>query len=273
MRPGKAQALLVCDLDGTLIDHSLVLDPALVAAVRRAAERGLLVSLATGRMPPAVDRYRDELRIRAPLIYYNGALIRDPLSGEDLLSLTLPRGVLRHAYTVFAHAPVHPLFFRDDQLYCLDESLPIRSYCDEEGLRVEVVPDPEDFLGLGAFVKSLLIGHPAALPVVREDLEGVVGKGAKLLHTRSNFLEMIPAEASKGSALAALARHLGVPLERVVAVGDQENDVDMLQAAGMGVAMPHAPEFVRKSADRIAPLPEAGGLLALFHELLPDYFD
>lgn len=266
-------ALLVCDLDGTLIDDSGVLDPALVAAVRRAAERGLLISIATGRMPPAVDRYRDELRIRAPLIYYNGALIRDPLSGEDLLSLTLPRGVLRHAYPVLAHAPVHPLFYRDDRLYCLDESLPIRSYCDEEGLRVEVVPDPEDFLGLGAFVKSLMIGHPDALPIIREALEGVVGEGAKLLRTRSNYLEVVPAAASKGAALAELARHLGVDLERVIAVGDQENDVEMLQTAGMGVAMPHAPDFVRASADRVAPPPESGGLLALFHELLPDYFD
>ncbi len=264
--------LLVCDLDGTLIDHSGLLDPDLVAAVRRAADRGLLISLATGRMPAATDRYRDGLGIRAPIIYYNGALLRDPLSGEDLLSLTLPRGVLRHAYEIIAHAPVHPLFYRDDQLFCLEQSLPVRTYCDEEGLRAEVVPEPADFLSLGAFVKSLLIGHPAALPLVREELEAVVGEGAKLLRTRSNYLEVVPSAASKGRALARLADHLAVPLERVVAVGDQENDLEMIQAAGMGIAMPHAPEFVRAAADRVAPEPGAGGLLALFRELLPDRF-
>lgn len=265
-------ALLVCDLDGTLVDHSGLLDPELVAAFRRAADRGLLISLATGRMPAATTRFRDELRVRAPIIYYNGALVRDPLSGEDLLSLTLPRGVLRHAYDVFAHAPVHPLFYRDDQLYCLERSLPIRSYCDEEGLRAEVIPDPLEFLSLGAFVKSLLIGHPDALPVVREELEGVVGEGAKLLRTRHTYLEVVPAAASKGSALARLAAHLAVPLERVVAVGDQENDLEMIQAAGVGVAMPHAPEFVRAAADRVAPEPGAGGLLALIRELIPEHF-
>lgn len=265
-------ALLVCDLDGTLIDHSLVLDPGLVGAFRRAAERGLLISLATGRMPAAAARYRDELRLQAPIIYYNGALLRDPLSGKDLLSLTLPRGILRHAYDVFAHAPVHPLFYRDDTLYCLEQSLPVRSYCDEEGLRAEVIDEPSDFLSLGAFVKSLLIGHPQTLPLVREELEGVVGAGARLLRTRSTYLEVVPATASKGSALTRLAEQLDVPLERVVAVGDQENDLEMIQVAGLGVAMPHAPDFVRAAADRVAPAPDAGGLLALLRELMPEHF-
>lgn len=264
--------LLVCDLDGTLIDRSVTLEPALVRAFRRAAARGLCISIATGRMPAAVDRYRDELGIRAPLILYNGALIRDPSSGRDLLSLTLPRGLLGTAYEVFAHAPVDPLFYRDDRLYCLAPSLAIRIYCDQEGLRAHVIADPRDFLRQGAFVKGLFIGHPEALPVLRRELEGIVGDRARLLRTRSNYLELIPATASKGAALRELAAHLGVSLERVIAIGDEENDVEMLRAAGLGVAMPDASDAVRAAADRVAPTPAEGGLLALFSELLPEHF-
>mgnify|MGYP001061743204 CR=1 FL=1 len=73
----EARDLLVCDLDGTLVDKSLELDPDLVEAFHRAAERGLLISLATGRMPPGAERYRAELGITAPSIYYNGALVRE----------------------------------------------------------------------------------------------------------------------------------------------------------------------------------------------------
>ena len=264
--------LLVCDLDGTLIDRSMALDPALVSAVKRAAGRGLQVSIATGRMPASVDRYREELDIRAPLIYYNGALIRDPASGRDLLAHHLPRGILGTAFEVFANAPVDPLFFRDEQLYCLELSLPIRSFCGDEGLRAHVIPDPEEFLRQGAFVKTMFIGHPDVLPIVREDLESVIGGEAKLVRTASHYLEIVPAAASKGSALGCLAEHLGVPLERVVAVGDQENDVEMIRAAGLGVAMPHAPDAVRAAADRTAPPAADGGLLALFADALPDYF-
>jgi Cof subfamily protein (haloacid dehalogenase superfamily) len=267
-----ADDLLVCDLDGTLIDRAGVLDPALVSAFRRAAGRGLLISIATGRMPQTADRYRHELGIDAPMIFYNGALIRDPVSGQDLLSLALPRGILGRAYEIFAHAPVDPLFYRDDQLYCLELSLPIRGFCDEEGLRAHLIPDPLGFLAQGAFVKGLFMGHPAVLPVLREELDGVIGAEARLVRSHEKYLELLPATASKGRALGELAAHVGVPLARVVAVGDQENDLEMIAAAGTGVAMPEAPEQVRAAADRVAPAPAEGGLLALFREVLPDYF-
>jgi Cof subfamily protein (haloacid dehalogenase superfamily) len=265
--------LLVCDLDGTLIDGSMTLEPSLATAFRRAAERGLAVSIATGRMPAAADRYRDELGITAPVIYYNGALVRDGSGRPDLVSLTLPRGVLARAWAVFSNAPVHPNFYRDGRLHCVEKTFEIRRYCDEEGLRVEVVDDPAGFLELGAFIKTLLIAHPRDLDVVREELTPVVAEHGRLVRTRRDYLEIIPVTASKGAALARLAAHLGVSLARVVAVGDQENDLEMLREAGLGVAMPHAPDAVRRAADRVAPGAAAGGPLALFAELFPGRFD
>lgn len=264
--------LLVCDLDGTLIDETAILDPEIVSAFAGAMDRGLVISLATGRMPPGVERYRDELGLTAPLIFYNGALVRDHVGGRDLLTLTLPRGLLWEAYQAFANAPVHPLFYRDDRVYCLERSVPVRAYTEAQGLRLSEVPERETFLRMGAFVKSLLIGPPAALPLVREDLEGVVAGAARLVMTRANYLEMIPSRASKGAALSVLAQHLGIPLERVIAVGDQENDLEMLVEAGMGIAMPQAPEPIRKAADRVPAAPGAHGLLSLLRELAPEHF-
>jgi Cof subfamily protein (haloacid dehalogenase superfamily) len=264
--------LLVCDLDGTLVGKSEPLDPALVKAFHRARERGLLISLATGRMPPGAERFRDELGLTAPCIYYNGALVRDHEEGRDLFSLTLPRGLLGRAYEVFANAPVHPLFYRDDRLYCLEETFPVLEYAGEQQIRIETIPDPDDFLRLGGFVKSLFIGHPAILPLVRGELEPVAQPDARLVMTRTDYLEMIPAGASKGVALRHLCDHLDVPLARVIAVGDQENDLEMLEAAGLGVAMPDAPGRVRAAAGRVAPPAREGGLLALFRELMPEHF-
>ena len=90
--------LLVCDLDGTLVDKKTGLDPTLVEGFHRARERGLRIALATGRMPPGAERFRDELGVTDPCIFYNGALIRDHESGRDLFSLTLPRGLLGQIY-------------------------------------------------------------------------------------------------------------------------------------------------------------------------------
>jgi Cof subfamily protein (haloacid dehalogenase superfamily) len=261
--------LLVCDLDGTLIGDSMTLEPPLVQAFHRAAGRGLAISIATGRMPAAADRYRDELGITAPVIYYNGALVRGGNGSGDLVSLTLPRGILARAWAVFSQAPVHPIFYRDEQLFCVEKTFAVRRYCDEEGLRAEVVDDPAAFLELGAFIKALLIGHPRDLDVVRQELTPIVGEHGRLVRTRGDYLEIIPLAASKGAALSRLAAHLHVPLPRVVAVGDQENDLEMLREAGLGVAMPHAPEPVRRAADRIAPGGADGGLLALFGRSSP----
>lgn len=274
-RDGAAPAcydLLVCDLDGTLLDDSMRLDPALVEAFHRAVARGLAISLATGRMPAAADPYRDELGITAPVIYYNGAVVRGAPGGPDLLSLTLPRGVLGRAWTVVSQAPVHPIFYRDDRLFCAERTLAVRRYCDEEGLTVDVVPDLEEFLGLGSFIKSLLIGHPRDLDIVRGELTPIVAEHGRLVRTRRDYLEIIPVAASKGAALGPLAAHMGVTVDRVVAVGDQENDIELLRAAGLGIAMPHAPEAVRRAADRVAPSPAEGGLLGLLGELFPEHF-
>ena len=216
--PSGAYDLLVCDLDGTLLDDSMALDPALAEAFRRAAASGLATSLATGRMPEAADVYRDQLGVTAPVIYYNGALVRGGDGGRDLVSLTLPRGVLRRAWTVFSQAPVHPIFYRDDRLCCVERTLPVRRYCEEEGLRVDVVDDPAEFLALGGFVKSLLIGHPKDLRIVREDLTPIVAEHGRLVSTRTDYLEILPVGASKGAALARLSEYLGVPLARTVAV-------------------------------------------------------
>lgn len=264
--------LLVSDLDGTLLDEEMGLAPTLVEAFQRAAARGLPISLATGRMPAAADPYRDQLGITAPVIYYNGAVVRGGDGGPDLISLTLPRGVLGRAWPVVAQAPVHPIYYRDDRLYCVERTPAVRRYCEDEGLTVDVIPDVTEFLGLGAFIKSLLIGHPRDLDIVREELTPIVAEHGRLVRTRRDYLEIIPVAASKGAALARLAEHVRVPLARVVAVGDQENDLEMLRVAGLGVAMPDAPDAVRRAADRVAPPPAEGGLLRLLAELFPRHF-
>jgi hypothetical protein len=95
---------------------------------------------------------------------------------------------------------VHPIFFRDEQLYCMDRTPPIRQFCDDEGLRAHVIPDPADFLGLGAFMKGLFIGHRRDLVVLRADLEGLLGSDARLVHTAEHYLELLPVASTKGAA-------------------------------------------------------------------------
>ena len=126
---------------------------------------------------PGAERFRDELGITGAVHLLQRRPRPRPRGGRDLFSLTLPRGLLARVYDVFTNAPVHPLFYRDDRLYCLEQTFPVLEYAEEQRLRVEAIPDPEDFLRLGGFVKSLFIGHPATLPLVRAELEAAVAAG------------------------------------------------------------------------------------------------
>lgn len=263
--------LLALGLDGTLVDGSMQLDPALRDALRRAAARGLRVTLVTDRAPSGARRYWEELDITAPVILYDGALVRDPATGVDLVEDALPAGLAWQTYALYANAPVHPVFFSGDVIYCLERTQVIARYCAEHELDLEEIGHQEAFLGEASFSRCLFIGHPDVLPILRADLEETVGS-ARLSLSRPDHLELRPEEASTGRALTWLAAHLGVPLEWTIAVGVRESDVEMLRAAGVGVAMPHAPARVRAAADLVAPSPEAGGLLALFAELSPEHF-
>lgn len=263
--------LLVLDLDGVVLDSGMRIDQALEAGVRRAVGRGLRVTLATGRMPQGARPYWERLQISTPLILYNGALVWDAAAGAALYTRTLAPGLPWETYPLYANAPVEPLFFSGDSVFCLEKSNSVVTYCKEQALEAVEVGDRAAFLRDGSFVKCLFIGHPATLAVLREEMAPAVGT-ARLVLSRSNYLELLPAGASKGEALRFLAGHLGIPIERVIAVGDQENDLEMIRAAGLGVAMPDSPPHVRAAAARVAPSQAAGGLAVLLAEVCPDHF-
>src|SRR5438552_16775440 len=107
---------LVCDLAGTLLLQPPDLDPDLVAGCRRAVSRGLIFCVATGRMPPGAESYLAELDASGPGIFYNGAIVRDSEDGRDLLSLTLPSGIIWWVHVIFAHASVKQRFCRSVNL-------------------------------------------------------------------------------------------------------------------------------------------------------------
>jgi hydroxymethylpyrimidine pyrophosphatase-like HAD family hydrolase len=110
--------------------------------------------------------------------------------------------------------------------------------------------------------KVLFVGDPEAIPAMGTLLRETLGRQADVMRSHARFIEVIPKGADKGSGLAWLARHLGVPRESVMAVGDHENDGSMVQWAGVGVAMGNAVPGLKAAADWVAPGLEADGAAA-----------
>ncbi len=256
--PEHPRGILALDIDGTLLGPGSVLADRTRRAVHAAGTAGWLVTLATGRRWGATKPVADALGLEAPLICFNGALIRDSISGEILHYNPLPTEAvspLIHALTGRGLQPVlYEDFASDERLLTgptTNDSPQIAHWLeginDEYGPIVTRVPYEElartpsatrivvfDTIARVEWVGSLAEDLGLAARVLFYPVERHGALMAELLH---------PA-GTKAVALAALAARYGLTMSEVIAVGDGHNDVEMLAEAGVGVAMGQSPPEV-----------------------------
>jgi len=189
-------------------------------------------------------------------VLYHGAGVFHPRENRVLYEARLPFSVVQQVLFVAEKFPVDVQVYRsldDPHIYVRKVSPQIEEFVKKERLPVKVIHDWTKVLDDGS-LKLLFIGQAEVLLDLREALKGVT---ATAVRSERNYLEVLPPGISKGAGLAWLCAWLGIPLERVVAVGDQESDVSMFERVGLGVAMAHAPEPVRRKAHiTVATIPE-----------------
>jgi Cof subfamily protein (haloacid dehalogenase superfamily) len=248
---------LYFDLDGTLLDHDHAVPLALAQAIARARARGLKIGIATGRRKTTTLPYALQIETNAPLILFNGAVVVDADREAVLFHAALPHEETRAVVDAVLAAGVHVCAYVDEDLY-VDPSHPRPQLMGPAGA-VLLSPTERPLRTLPvAPTKLLFVDEPARLVALRADLtaRGLVPPGAHLVRSNPRFLELLPDGVSKGRALPLVAARLGVDVDDIAAFGDDENDADMLAAAGTGVAMAHAPESVRARAARVTPREE-----------------
>ena len=256
--------LLALDIDGTLIEDDGVIGERTIRAVQAAMDLGVLVIVATGRMPSSAMGYVDALRIHGPLLAYQGALIRadpDPAHARKR-GTGLPLG------RIVSHTPMTAEVARDIVVWVRGRNLdPHLNHLERFILRADD-PGAEDysrFNGVSAELAADLataITHPITKILAAgeaEDVAAAFGPATEQFAGRAavtvshpRFLEFLAPGVSKGRALRRVARRAGIPLGQVMAIGDQRNDLEMIAAVGHGVAMPSAPAEVLAIARYIA---------------------
>ncbi len=271
--PAFPIGLIALDLDGTLIGEDLLLRERTTAAIRAAIERGVAVSIVTGRMATSALRFVRELGIRDPIVAYQGALIRAvPEPGDDrlgrlLLHRPLAAAATREVIEWTRSIGLDPHVNHLERFVIRSDDPRAEDYSSFLGGRAVVVDD------LLAWVKrpvSKVIAvaekpmDHAVLDVAREHFAG----RAEVTISHPRFLEFLRPGVSKGAAVRWLARRARVPLANVLAIGDQFNDLEMIASAGHGAAMPHAPQPVRAAARYIAPPLADEGVAELIERLV-----
>jgi len=251
--------LAVFDLDGTLVRRDLTIEPRTLSRLHKLQTRGLKLTVATGRSRQAAWPYVLQLGTQFPVILYNGSVVIDPRTNKVAYERRIRRAQARAALRLAKTFAIEPQLYvqPDDERYFVSEIGAFsKAFTLKDGIQPHVVGDLETFLKQDP-LKLLIIGDRGDLLRFRQLLvaEGV---GVEAVLSEHNFLELLPPNSSKGTALVRLCGQHNIPLERVLAFGDNPNDAEMLAAAGLGVAMATGDEALRRAADLVVESVAAG---------------
>ena len=248
-----AYALAAVDMDGTLLNSAHAITPYTRAVIARAAEAGKVVALCTGR---CLSELREHLADNVGIGYVigeNGACVYDVSARRFIRQLVLPDAVSASILSRVSALDVCVQCFIGNQSYMEAAKKPMlsRYHIGEfesvfDAGTVFVSDIAALFARLGRAEKiNLYFPEPEARDAFRRSL---VGSGLRVADSVGIGLELSPADATKAQGLEALCAHLGIPVSESMAVGDGGNDLDLMRAAGLAVAMGNAIDAVRALA-------------------------
>lgn len=250
-----------------MIGTDLVVRPAVREAIAALRERGVIVVLATGRMYVSSRPFALTLGLTAPLICYQGAMIRELHGSQRILRhrpvpLRLAREVARFA----RERDLTMLVYHDDRVYTARATDEAAYYAALNRVALTDVGDLTGFLTRRPTKIVFVTGPNGARTVAAELAERWSGV-AQVVQSNDRFAELTARGVSKGSALRALARQFGIRRAEIVAIGDHDNDRSLLASAGFGVAMGNAVPELKAIADLVAPSVSEDGVAWAIHEV------
>ncbi len=245
--------LLATDLDDTLLNENWQIGERNKIMIQKARQQGLKVIIATGRMFRSARRYAEELGIELPLISYQGALIKNHLTGEIIKQYPLPNQLALKIVESVRKFGYHLHMYYNDELIVAAKNERVLRYEKMSSCQAHEVGDLEKYLQATGIdpLKILVSEEESKLDAILPDLRELFQDSLHIAKSKSFYLEFSHPLAHKGQALADLAWALGFKQEEVIAVGDGFNDLEMLKWAGLGVAVANAQADIKAAADYV----------------------
>jgi len=249
----SAARLLALDLDDTLLRSDLTISYQTRGAIKKAEAAGVVVVLASGRVPAAMDQFAGLLGMHKKqgyLICNNGTLIQESHTGKIVYEIRMD---VKTALTAFdlADAEGFPVQIYEDDIMYVSRHNEYTGYDQKlTGLRQVVVEHFRAMVGGGCH-KLLIPGDPTLLPPLESILRTYLGDSITIFTSKPYFLEILPANTNKGTALEKVAGMLGIDQKDVIAIGDSMNDEAMIRWAGLGIAMANSDERIKNIADMV----------------------
>ena len=263
--------MLVFDIDGTLLDSKQVLQEQTRTVLKQCQERGILVTIATGKNWDAVRPLAEHLEIHTPLILSNGALLAD-LEGTFEEKMTIPGEVMRSIIRICRQKDKDLVIYLGDRVYVERMTYDL-SFLETFGSVNMIEVGRWESLGekLSEVHKCMAVDRASTqqLMDLEKTLRIEIGDVLEYCLAMPEILDLTPKGATKGAGLARLCERLGLSLSNVMAFGDGNNDIDILTEAGVGVSLANGMTQAKACADLVVPSNDHSGP-AQFLEFLFD---
>lgn len=241
--------LIALDLDGTALNPKSMVEPSTIEAVRMARERGLRVVVSTGRICGEAAEFAEQMGTDDYMVTSGGAALSMVGEKRCFMRLSMPWEASVRAAAALERVGLSTMVYVAENLLITPyDELSFSRYKSNEGYlsSKKVVPSVAEWVANGRVMVDKIFSRgmdPANIANARRVLAGV--EGIRVMSSASDNLEVVSPAADKATALSMVCRLYGTDLSRAAAVGDSENDLEMLAAVGMPIAMGNASDEVK----------------------------
>lgn len=239
---------IVLDLDGTLLNNAHKISETNKKVLKKLESKGVKIFLATGRSYESMRSYHKELNLTTPAICYNGAKII--YHDGSVKEYSIKERSLKTLIDVAREYKTHLNIYQHEIWYSENiENKETEIYKEISGL----IPAEKDFDHLDEMfsTKALYVGEHNKLLKIEKDINDRLGDSVYTTFSKPFFLEILDGNVNKGTALKNIMETENIPLSQVIAFGDGLNDKEMLETAGIGVAMDGAFDELKTVADHV----------------------
>ncbi len=259
--------LIAIDMDGTFLNSEKKIPNENINAVKKAIEMGVKVIIATGRSGKSLVDYKEEISFNSPYIVYNGCGVKFLDTDDYLQRYDLDFEIAKEVYEFGIKNNLNILVWADDKLYASGDGKAHNFYRNHTGNQYTLFDDFNIFKDSGIH-KVLFVDEPKVISEIHNKFVDSNFNKASFTVSLPQMFECFSIEGSKGNALLEYAKSLGIKKDEIIAIGDGMNDLSMIEAVGMGVAMGNAFDVVKESAKFITKTNDENGVAYAIEQLV-----
>lgn len=247
--------LVVCDLDGTLLNSADEISQENKKAVNILKDAGVEFAIATGRHDLIAAKYIYDLDIKTPLIACNGALIKDVRQKRVLYEKLIPSDTAARVINYCETNYFDYLVYTPDAIYYSENSQRINTVKEynksvKEELQAKTYKIRDLDISRNEIIKILIANQEEKI-IEKLDNDINHDNSLTIVSSGKGLIDIMRSGASKGNALLILCDKLGILPKETVVFGDSHNDISMFEVAGLAIAPENAEEEVKKAADYV----------------------